>query len=106
MARPWIRSRPNRIDKLRDLAATKFADSGFTAPGASTGLELTVVSNDGKKTEKVQIAAAGPNFLARRENDSSLYQLDAKAVSDPREAAVGHPAGASSRDTKDGKKKK
>ena len=48
-----------------------------------------MVSNDGKKTEKVQIAAAGSNFLARRENDSSLYQLDAKAVSDLRDAANG-----------------
>jgi len=90
----------NLIDKLRDLSATKFADSGFTTPS----LELTVVSNDGKKTEKVQIAAAGSDFLARRENDSSLYQLDAKAVNDIREAAAGvqppPPA-----ETKDGKKK-
>lgn len=90
----------NLVDKLRDLAATKFVDSGFTTPT----LELTVTSNDGKKTEKVQIAAAGPNFLARRENDSSLYQLDAKAVSDLREAAAGvQPAPPP--ETKDGKKK-
>jgi uncharacterized protein DUF4340 len=90
----------NLIDKLRDLAATKFADSGFTTPT----LELTVVSNDGKRTEKVQIAAAGPNFLARRENDSSLYQLDANAITGLRDAAAGvQPAPPP--DTKDGKKK-
>jgi hypothetical protein len=90
----------NLIDKLRDLAATKFVDSGFTTPA----LELTVVSNDGKRTEKVQIAAAGPNFLARRENDSSLYQLDANAVNGLREAAAGvQPAPPP--ETKDGKKK-
>ena len=90
----------NLIDKLRDLAATKFADSGFTTPA----LELTVVSNDGKRTEKVQIAPAGPNFLARRENDSSLYQLDANAVTGVREAAAGvQPAPPP--ETKDGKKK-
>jgi hypothetical protein len=90
----------NLIDKLRDLAATKFVDSGFTTPA----LELTVASNDNKRTEKIQIAAAGPNFLARRENDSSLYQLDAKAVNDLREAAAGvQPAPPA--DTKDGKKK-
>ena len=90
----------NLIDKLRDLAATKFVDSGFTTPA----LELTVVSNDGKRTEKVQIAAAGANFVARRENDSSLYQLDAKAVDDLREAAAGvqEPPPPP---TKDGKKK-
>lgn len=89
----------NLIDKLRDLAATKFVDAGFTTPT----LEITVVSNDGKRTEKVQIAQAGANFLARRENDSSLYQLDSKAVSDLRDAANGvkEPPPA----TKDGKKK-
>jgi len=90
----------NLIDKLRDLAATKFADTGFTTPT----LELTVVSNDGKRTEKVQIAASGANFLARRENDTSLYQLDANAVNGLREAATGiQPAPPP--DTKDGKKK-
>jgi len=91
----------NLIDKLRDLAATKFVDSGFTTPS----LELTVVSNDGKRTEKVQIAAAGSNFLARRENDSSLYQLDAAAVNGLREAAAGVQPASPPPDTKDGKKK-
>ena len=90
----------NLIDKLRDLAAVKFADSGFT----TASLELIVVSNDGKRTEKVQVAAAGSNFLARRENDSSLYQLDAKAVGDLREAANGVKE-APPPPTKDGKKK-
>ena len=71
------------IDKIRDLSATKFADSGFTTPD----LEVTVVSDSGKRTEKVQIAPAGANFLARREGDSTLYQLDASAVSDLRKAA-------------------
>jgi hypothetical protein len=94
----------NLIDKLRDLAAAKFVDSGFSTPS----LELTVVSNDGKRTEKVQIAAAGPNYLARRENDSSLYQLDAKAVDDLREAAAGvqePPPAPAPAQGKDGKKK-
>ncbi len=90
----------NLIDKLRDLAATKFVDSGFTTPT----LELTVVSNDGKRTEKVQIAAAGSNFLARRENDSSLYELDAGAVKDLREAAFSVRE-APPAESKDGKKK-
>jgi len=90
----------NLIDKLRDLAAAKFVDSGFTTPA----LEVTVVSNDGKRTEKVQIAAAGSAFLARRENDSSLYQLEANAVGSLREAAAGvQPAPPP--ETKDGKKK-
>ncbi len=94
----------NLIDKLRDLTATKFVDSGFTTPSASTGLELTVVSNDGKRTEKVQIAPAGSNFLAKRENDSTLYQLDSKAVADLRDAANGVKEPPPP-ETKDGKKK-
>lgn len=90
----------NLIDKLRDLAAAKFVDSGFTSPV----VELTVTSNDGKRIEKVQIAAAGSDFLARRENDSSLYQLDANAVTGLRDAANSvQPAPPPA--SKDGKKK-
>ena len=43
------------IDKLRDLAASKFVDTGFTTPS----IDITVVSIDGKRTEKVEIAPAG-----------------------------------------------
>ena len=68
------------IDKLRDLSAAKFVDSGFATPA----LEITVVSNDGKRTEKVQIAENG---VAKRENEASLYMLDANAVKDLRNAA-------------------
>jgi hypothetical protein len=72
------------IDNLRDLSASKFVDSGFTKPV----IELTVVSNDGKKTEKVEIApTSGANFIARREGDSSLYELEVKTVQDMRQAA-------------------
>lgn len=71
------------IDKLRDLQATKFAESGFGMPV----VEITVVSDGGKRTEKVQIAPSGMNFLAKRENDATLYQLDAMPVSDLRKAA-------------------
>jgi len=71
-------------DRLRDLAATKFADAGFTTPV----LTLTVVSNQGKLREKIEIAPAssGGNFLARRDGDASLYELDAGTVKDLRQA--------------------
>jgi hypothetical protein len=66
------------IDKLRDLAAVKFVDTGFT-----TGtLEIDVTSNDGKRVEKVSFAKVPDGYLARRDNEPSLYQLDAKAVDD------------------------
>jgi len=91
----------NLIDKLRELAATKLVDSGFTTPT----LELTVISDDGKRTEKVQIAPAGANSLARRENDSSLYQLDTNAVTALREAAFDVKEPPPPAPAKDGKKK-
>ena len=92
----------NLIDKLRDLAATKFVDSGFTKPA----LEVAVTSNDGKRTEKVQFAPAGMNFLGRRENDSSLYQVDFNAVQGRREAVYGvREPPPPAPPTKDGKKK-
>ncbi len=71
------------VDKLRDLSATKFVDTGFTTPV----IELTVTSNGGKRTEKVKIAAAGMDFLAQREGEPTLYQLDAGAVDELRRAA-------------------
>ena len=72
------------IDKIRDLSASKFPESGF----GTTAIELTVVSNDGKRTEKVQIAPASTaNFLARREGEPALYELEATAVQDLRKAA-------------------
>lgn len=73
----------NLIDKLRDLSATKFVESGFTTPA----IEFTVVSNEGKRTEKVQIAAAGGDFIAKRENDASLYQIAGDTIKDLRTAA-------------------
>jgi len=66
------------IDKIRDLSASKFLDSGF----AAALIDLTVTSNDGKRVEKVAISKAGDNYVAKRENEPTLYQLDSKAVED------------------------
>jgi len=73
------------IDQLRELSAVKFVDTGFSTPA----LELTVTSNDGKRTEKVLISKNGESYVARRENEPSLYQLDAKAISDIQKLAEG-----------------
>ena len=72
------------IGDVRSLAASKFVDSGFTSPA----LEMSVTSNDGKKVEKVQIAKAGDNYIAKREGDSTLYQLDSSSVTDLQKAAA------------------
>lgn len=74
----------NLIDKLRDLAATKFVEQGFGTPE----LEVSVASNDGKRVEKVQFAKQNDHWIAKRENEPSLYELDGKAVSDLQRAAA------------------
>ena len=64
------------ISNLRDLSASKFVDSGFANPT----IELTVTSDDGKRVEKVSIAKSGDGFVAKRENDPTLYYLDSAPV--------------------------
>jgi len=71
------------IDKIRDLSSTKFLESGFSQPT----LELTVTSKDSKLTEKVLISKSGDNFVAKRDGEPSLYQINAQAVSDLEKAA-------------------
>jgi hypothetical protein len=67
------------IDKLRDLSATKFVESGFGTPS----MEVTVTAKEGKLVDKVQISG----YLAKRENDPVIYQLDQKAADDLMKAA-------------------
>jgi hypothetical protein len=66
------------IDKARDLSAAKFVTSGFTVPVAT----VSITSSDGKRLEKVEFAKSADGYIARRENDPTLYQLDAKATND------------------------
>ena len=72
------------LDKLRDLSASKFIDTGTL--GTPT-IDITVVSNNGKLTEKVLIAKQGADYVAQRENEPALYGLDAKTVDDLSQAA-------------------
>ncbi len=71
------------IDKLRDLSAAKFVESGFTTPI----LTVAVTSNNGKRFEKAEFAKSGNAYIARRENEPALYQLDSKPVNDILEAS-------------------
>jgi len=48
---------------------------------------MTVVSNDGKRTEKVEFAQTSDGYIARRASEPGLYQLDTKAVNDMLEAS-------------------
>jgi ribosomal protein L12E/L44/L45/RPP1/RPP2 len=71
------------VDKLRDLTAGKFLDSGVGTPV----LDVTVSSNNGKRVEKASITKQGDTYFAKRENEPSIYQLDSKAVEDLQKAA-------------------
>ncbi|HEV2523066.1 MAG TPA: DUF4340 domain-containing protein [Candidatus Acidoferrales bacterium] len=73
------------LRSIRTLTAAKFAASGFSSPV----LTMTVSSNDGKRVEKVGIAKSGSDYLAKREDGPTLYQLDAKSVEDLQKAASG-----------------
>jgi hypothetical protein len=64
------------VSALRDLQASKLVDSGFTSPV----VEITVTTDGGKKVEKVSIAKSGSDCIAKRENDPTLYQLDANTI--------------------------
>jgi hypothetical protein len=85
----------NLIDKLRDLTATKFAETG----GGQPVFDATVTSNNGKRVEKVTISKQGDKYFAQREGEPSIYELDAasvdglqKAAADVKEAAPPAPA--------------
>ena len=64
------------VTSLRDLAAAKFVDPGFTTPQ----IEISVTSNGGKNVEKVEIQRTGDTAIAKREDDPSLYSLDEPTI--------------------------
>jgi len=74
----------NLIDKLRDLSATKFTDSFSGA----YPIEITVVSDSGKRTEHARIGPSGPAYLAHRDGDASIYQIEADPMKGVIQAAA------------------
>jgi len=72
------------IDKIRDLSASKFTETGFSAPV----MELTVTSDGGKRVEKVLLSKNSDNYTAKRENEPALYELNASSVSELQKSAV------------------
>ena len=70
------------LDKVRDLSASKFVDTGTL--GTPT-IDIIVVSS--KSAEKLHIAKQGADYIAQRENEPALYGLDAKTVDDLLQAA-------------------
>jgi hypothetical protein len=72
------------IDKLRELTSTKFVDSGFAAPTA----DIAVISKDGKRFEKALLSRQGADYIAKRNSEATLYQVDGKSVQELETAAV------------------
>ena len=64
------------LDKLRDLSASDFVDTGFTSPT----VDVTVTSNDGQRVEKVLLAKSGNKYIAKREKEPALYEIDSQSV--------------------------
>ena len=71
------------IRAIRQLSATKFLSAGFSSPIAT----LIVTSKDGKLVEKAEVSKEGNGYIAKRENDPLLYELDAKVFDDFQKAA-------------------
>jgi hypothetical protein len=71
------------VEKVRDLSASKFVDSGFGAPV----LEVIATSNGGKTIERVSVAKDGDHYVAKREGEPALYQLDPVVVTGLEKAA-------------------
>ncbi len=72
------------IDKLRELSATGWPEGALGA----AEITITVVSNDGKRSEKVSLSPAGAKWRAQREGEPGLYELDSAPVDELRSAAA------------------
>jgi hypothetical protein len=75
----------NLVTALRDLAATKFVDSGFTTPQ----IVVTVTSNSGKRIESVELQNTSDGGIAKREDGPSLYALDPVTIKGLTDAVAG-----------------
>jgi hypothetical protein len=73
------------VDKLRDLSAAKFVEGGFGV----AQVEIAVVSNDGKRTERVLIApGTGGKFIAKREGEAAMYEIEGNTIAELRGVAA------------------
>jgi hypothetical protein len=72
------------VDKIRDLSASGFAEAGF----AASVVDITATSDDGKRVEKVMLSKNGDKYLAKRENEPALYELNASTVAELQKSAA------------------
>ena len=73
------------VDKLRDLAATKFSDKISGTPA----LNLAVTWGEKSKVDKVAINRNGADYIGIRDGDTTAYAIDAKAFDELQQAIAG-----------------
>jgi hypothetical protein len=88
------------VDKLRDLAASKFAEK---LTGAQT-LQIAVTSGDKHNVEKVTINKVAEGYEAQRADDPSVYVLPASAFDELQGAVKGIKPYTAPKPTNDKKK--
>jgi hypothetical protein len=71
------------IDRLRELTATRFADSAAGAIAA----EYSIAMPGGKDVESVTVSRQGDAYFARRAGDNEVYVLAADAVGEVKRLA-------------------
>jgi Domain of unknown function (DUF4340) len=64
------------LSNLSFITADKFVDSGFENPT----IEATVTSDAGKHTEQISLAKTSDGYIAKRDNDTSLYHVQSSSV--------------------------
>lgn len=64
------------VSNLSFIAADKFVDSGFENPT----IEATVTSSNGSHTETVSLAKTADGYIAKRDNDTTLYHVQSSSV--------------------------
>jgi hypothetical protein len=64
------------VDELREMSASAFPDKGFATPS----IEVSITWSDGKRVEKASFSKTGNDWFAMRENEPTVYQLDANVV--------------------------
>lgn len=72
------------IDKVRDLSAIKFKDSGFK----DTALEVTVTAKDGKIVDKVLFCKDGNYHYGMRDKEPTVYEIDGKVFEELQKAGA------------------
>jgi hypothetical protein len=73
------------VSALRSLAASKFVDTGYSKPD----IDLTLVTLDGRSTEKIHFQKTPDGAIAKREDGPGLYFFDSGAMQNLYSAVAG-----------------